>query len=284
MKSVNEPGIVHPGFGDFLRGSICLYQYCQIFNLPLYLSFVDHPMGIFLKKPNGFDQKVVQEIESSELYEYPIPHPVYNFFKLDKKNTEVDEIITRRGFIKVITNSWPEAPITKPCQDYITNFLQPSDELNDELSSLQIPSDYTVIHIRLGDRFMINCPDAWIHLKRDNINEEIIEFVHQTIKDTIKETNILILSDCLIKNKLHERYGYLITENTPIHLLGSKLETISPNMFKETLLDFFIISKAKKIYQLSSYAWGSGFSDRCHDLYNIPIYRLLLPGSFNAQY
>ena len=43
------------------------------------------------------------------------------------------------------------------------------------------------------------------------------------------------------------------------------------NGIKGTLTEFFFMSNAEKIYQFSIYPWGSGFSDQCSKLYDIPI-------------
>jgi hypothetical protein len=52
--------------------------------------------------------------------------------------------------------------------------------------------------------------------------------------------------------------GYLNSENKEIAI-------------ENTLIDFFLICGAKKIYSLSVYDWNSGFSIMASRLYDIPV-------------
>ena len=41
----------------------------------------------------------------------------------------------------------------------------------------------------------------------------------------------------------------------------------------DTLVDFFIMSNASRIISFSPYNWGSGFSQWCSILHNIPFFQ-----------
>ena len=40
---------------------------------------------------------------------------------------------------------------------------------------------------------------------------------------------------------------------------------------EDTMTEFMLMTTSKKIYQLSVYCWGSGFSDTVTKIYNIPV-------------
>jgi hypothetical protein len=54
------------------------------------------------------------------------------------------------------------------------------------------------------------------------------------------------------------------------------LHTISQKQCEDTMIEFMFMTTCNKIYQLSSYGWGSGFSDIVGKLYNIDISHIKL--------
>ena len=60
----------------------------------------------------------------------------------------------------------------------------------------------------------------------------------------------------------------IIGINEITHLGESKVQ--SDNSIINTLTDFFLISKSNNIYAMSPYEHGSGFSEYCSKIFNIP--------------
>ena len=295
--------ICPPGLGDFLRGSICLHQYCTRYNIPLYLSFAGHPFGVLLEKPLlEFDPIALQRVENSELYEYLVQNPHHIHFPVEKRHFETDLIIKRQGFVRVITNSFPSNDVVnKECKKFIRQFLKPTEKLSEQiaktLNQLQVePKKYKIIHIRLGDRFINNCPNAWKHLSHNLTNDVLYvieDILNRFAANLITDQKVILLSDSgALKEILHTKYGWKILDNTPIFsgAIGNCKDEegtdcySSFSVFEQTLVDFFLLVNSAEIFQVSAYAWGSGFSDRCHDLFDVPIFRLQLPGWVNGQY
>jgi hypothetical protein len=90
--------------------------------------------------------------------------------------------------------------------------------------------------------------------------------------DEWREYNDVVISDSLIfKEKIKENDKNVILLNTePVHLGYAN----HSNNIKDTLLEFFIITKSKKIKTFSNYDWISGFVNSVHQIYDIPIIRI----------
>ena len=81
------------------------------------------------------------------------------------------------------------------------------------------------------------------------------------------ETYVLIASnDMYIK---HVKLSNVIIPELERGHVG--LHTISEKQCEDTMVEFMLMTTCNKIYQLSSYGWGSGFSDIVSKLYNIDI-------------
>ena len=83
-------------------------------------------------------------------------------------------------------------------------------------------------------------------------------------------TKYVIVSDNVaLKQNLKRAFPRLIAECKPISHLGEnacgKKEEVA-----NTLVDFFLIANAKKVFGFSSLAHGTGFSQQCCQIYNVP--------------
>jgi hypothetical protein len=63
-------------------------------------------------------------------------------------------------------------------------------------------------------------------------------------------------------------------KNNPVHTIHNDA---SLDDLKNTLVEFFLISKSKKIYQFSHYHHSSGFSARVSEIYDIELVKVFLP-------
>ena len=284
MKTASLPGILTPGFGDFLRGSICLHQYCEANDIDHYISFKDHPVGQFLEKVDYGE--LLEKAKNSELLEFPFEPNKPNPFSLIEKNQQITKILETQGFVKLITNNHPEAEINTKTKEHIKRFIKPNnylqEKINQSLNKLKItPHNYCVLHIRLGDTYMQNCHECWAHRKKETLEQNVYDLVSNTVKSIINPDLVLLSDSWLLKSRFIGQCKVL--ENIPVHS-GSKLDTMPLDLIEQTLIDFFIIANSQAIYQISGYMWGSGFSDRCHELYEIPIQRFVLPHWVHGMY
>ena len=79
---------------------------------------------------------------------------------------------------------------------------------------------------------------------------------------------LVVSNNQMLREKLHVRYGLPFSGGATAHM-GE--EGSSQDALLNTLLDFHLMARSKGIIQFSSYGWGSGFSDACAALFNLPV-------------
>ena len=124
---------------------------------------------------------------------------------------------------------------------------------------------YETIHLRFSDSvFKTNS------VNNIDFTDFLEEFLNDMSIEFIRPENYLVLSDSQYFNELAKKRGFKIREGVIAHSGFSELtdtETLG------ILVDFFLLTHSKTIHQISSYSWGSGFSQLAAGVYNIPISR-----------
>jgi hypothetical protein len=112
-------------------------------------------------------------------------------------------------------------------------------------------------------------------LKNNQINPQVLKKIAATLSTNMKSgTKYLVLSDNnQIKILLKNIFPQLVIQMTHIAHLGESVDP-SDQAIMETLLDFYLMSNAFQIIGFSPYNWGSGFSQWCSILYNIPFVQI----------
>jgi hypothetical protein len=126
------------------------------------------------------------------------------------------------------------------------------------------PKSYGIIHIRSGDALLLG------YSKTINIRflSKIEAFLSETLNPSSK---YIILSDSNeMKALIKEKFPNCIAQIKEVTHLG-ETGNHSDRAVMYTMLDFFIMSASNKIVSISNYEWGSGFSQWCSAMYNIPI-------------
>lgn len=249
-RTVAQP----PGFGDFLRGSAALYQLSKKYGFNLKIDFSHHPLSRYLKQ--------------SDFVEFDNDAEVHEFF--NNNNAALEPFL---GTLPddcqclVTTHLVPIFEIDEGCRQFLKTALSPTTCLKVTLKDIlqQIGGNYCAVHLRMGDHAMggvaaaVPVVDAWF---RDVI---VPEWGHR----------VLVLSDNkVIKEHLSEQFCAMFIPNTPVHLgLCGTVESPCDGV-RDSIIDFLILAKAQKIYQYSVYPWGSGFSEMCARIYNIPLVKV----------
>ena len=250
------------GLGDFLRGSFFLLQIAMTYGLRFDIDYNNHPLCKFLyKEKNTIDE----QIDYPNVYYY---HPdngekttqrfYDNFIKyLNYNNVET---------LYLLNNNFPIKNITEFQSKFIKSKFLPNEELTNaitkEMNKLNIqPNNFSVIHIRTGDRFIVN---------GENLDNELITKVTEILSKINLNEPIVLLSDCnKLKSYLKHKYPQLIINiNEITHIARENNQ--SNNSIKNTLTDFFIMSKSNKIYAMSPYGHRTGFSEYCSKIFMIP--------------
>lgn len=269
------------GLGDFIRGSYCLYQLCKKFNVEFEMNVANHPLSKFLNNNNiQYPQHVYNK--TSHYNEINLTHiSEGKMVRDDKFYGKIVNYLNKlepaqNGNIFIGCNSFPIwSIITSDARQYVKSVLNPNDELkqyiDNTLSEIGLKEkEYSVIHVRCGDKF-INSNNL---SQMSNYNK-ILNIIHRHINN---DKQYIILSDSVELKKIFQN-------RSNIHVYLKKITHMGENFVKtdetvkNTLLDFFIMSKAKDILSISNYSWGSGFSEMCALTYNVPLQKKILLGN-----
>lgn len=130
--------------------------------------------------------------------------------------------------------------------------------MKERMQSMQCISNATVLHYRLGDSELVN--------GIIDTNKLDTYYAHLLIHMT--EHSILLTDSSIFKSFVKEK-GCTITMFD--HAIGHTGYDLSYDKIKNSLFEFFIISKVKQIKTHSIYEWISGFVYSIHRLFDIPL-------------
>ena len=247
------------GFGDFLRGCFCLIQICGINGLDFDIDVSNHPISKYMN-----NQQLNPTINYNEIEMYmPPDNPIncYNTFINLLKNETSEVYYT-------CLNSFPILKIKQSEIDFIKSRIEPNLTIKTDVDLViknlnLISNEFTVIHIRFGDMFLLH--------NSEYINEEFVNEIFKYLKPLLDNVNskYLILSDNYKLKILFSKFKNCVFNINPITHLGVH-STLKDENIKNTLIDFYLMCHSNKIYSISSYGHGSGFSKWCSVIYNIP--------------
>jgi len=263
-----ETGSLPPGLTDFLRGTIALYDFSKKYNYKLYINKTTNPVFKYFEDCEYY----INDTESIKGTFELLSQAKIEF------TTHILEKLFQNGFnFSVITNCLLKdifaQEIDNDCRDFILKILQPTKIINDKLeyvlNILKINESYNSIHIRFGDIFLCqNELDLSILNKIDNIIKSIIE---KSDKPIILVTDSELMSKELVKNNNKLHYW----DNKKIHI--GFLFNYNEDAIIDTLVDFFILSKSKKIHTINiNSTYVTTFSPLIAKIYNIENIRYQL--------
>ena len=213
------------GIGDIIRGMIRSYQLSKKYNISFNVDIQNHPISKYLE---------------------PVSHPYMNDLLYKKDNIpfimsdDIESYInSNNGIIFFLTNAHFNEPITDECRLFIKSIFVPTSEFKSYMDTFLLPSNYVVYHYRFGDKEMIEGEEtdyssSVIHLTK-NMNPII--------------PRILLSDSNKFKKIINEAGISIIIYNTSISHIGYH------NDIKDTLFEFFILSKASHIYTPSILGW-----------------------------
>jgi len=259
----NAPG---GGIGDFIRGCFFLLQFCIFNNIRFDIDYNNHPISKFLYKKNDtIDQDILY---NTILYYYPDNNNKNNNHVFINNFINYLNNLNSSNIKYIFSNNYPIKKIIDFERQFILNKFLPNEELlssiNTELTKINVEEkQFSVIHIRLGDSVLLDNKKI-----QNNTLLNILNIIFKNIKIN-NEKKYLLLSDSNdIKIFLKKRFKNLIINLNKIVHLASKID--KDETIKSTLTDFFIMGKSNYIYSLSIYDHGSGFSEYCSILNDIP--------------
>jgi hypothetical protein len=253
-KAINVYNNKLNGIGDYIRGCFCMLQLSKKLNIPFDMDLSTNPVHQFLHP--------VQNLRTGPMdTDNHIAHFVHVGVNINNElKLLINKLRLTPGTYSCFCNLYPFNPIIESERIFIRNKLLPSHELNAYIQqtkeALDVTSPYNVLHLRCGD----DCLENNAHPDYDLFIREI-----QALRLDSKPC-ILLCDSSLMKIRLRELYPSLkMLIDTPQHTRNS-----TKDQLKDTMRDFFLFTQASKVYSLSVYGHGSGFSEWACQLYNIP--------------
>jgi len=240
------------GLGDTIRGTIELFQLSKKMGFRLIVDIRLHNISQYLKiQPHEFSDFVFEHRDAIPFIQNAEQHI---------KNSS-DEVLI------FLTNGSQQLrePISEECKLFIKGLLCPTNDFEKyiltKMERLSSSHNYSVLHYRFNDDEMINSFDTRFsnydkYLENLVLNAEpdsILISTSKKFKDFVKSKNTVFMFDIKIGHM-----GY------PYH----------KDSIKDTLFEFFLLSKARLIKTHSVYRWLSGFARIANEIYDVPIQRI----------
>jgi len=265
-----------PGIGDFLRGSFCFMQLAQLLHLDFDIDIANHPLSKYVEKPTyteGIDYNNIEQYyeynrddAGSDNYEGRQHNINPNFLNttiqwLNNKNTDV------LGFF---SNAFPSFNNhTQEGKNKLLDKLRPNEfmrnYIDSTLSELNLSKKgYGVIHIRTGDKYLVN---------GEPMSIDFINKVKNILKTFVVEgRRYLIISDSnVLKSHLKDVPNFFSVIRNIEHLGGEAMKSHETNGVMNTMLDFYLMGYSNAVISLSVYGHVSGFSKYSSILHSIPF-------------
>lgn len=241
------------GFMDYVRGCLSMFYICKENNWYFEADYSNHSIAKYLINNNS----KYSEIKSKG-----------KIFFLEQRNYDaVKNFIRENDVAMFFTNLWYDIePLTEDAKMFIKSSFIPNEflqlKINETMENLNlINGEFNCIHIRMGDNKLVY---------NNIINETKYDEVGNIIFDKLREIkytkNIIISDDYDAKKYIANKYGYEYIDNIPCHVGNIK----NQNDVINTLIDYFIMSKAANIITYSIYG-GSGFSHWCSKIFDIKL-------------
>jgi len=240
------------GLGDLIRGTIKLFQLSRTMNFNLIVNINLHPVSNFLKHRKSQYDDVIEKNKND--IKFILPDNVETHI-----TTSNDEILF------FLTNDFcDEKNITDECKQFIKDILEPNDELSKLVNSYtMIGNNFEILHFRLGDNFLVD-NQAFMSIKT-------ITDLERKIKQHYTYPNIFMCDSVKFKSILKGKNKNILMFDLNIGHIGydENLDKI-----RNSLLEFFIVTRSTKIKTFSVYAWISGFVYWISKIYDIPLVKL----------
>lgn len=254
------------GFGDLLRGTMFLHKLSQQMNFKLIVDSQLHPVSQFLvSQPHQYSTLVIQN-ESKIIKAINVDEQfIINLIWTHQRDCNPNPIFITMNHSDNCNASSDE------CKRFMRSLLIPNEEfktaLNAMFMALKIPTNYSIIHFRLGDDELIK------HVSKPNHYNDLLQIVDANLKTT---PNLFIMTDSIqfkhyLKFALHPMVHGRIIPTVPIHLSQPDADI---KMIKETLFDFMLLTNARVIKTHSKYGWISGFVKWVSHIFDVPLINL----------
>lgn len=249
------------GFGDYLRGSFFLLQFCLYNNIEFDMNYQTHNISKYIKNKSPL--------------KYSIDHKNINYYhpdNIDKSSVKFYfEFIqfmnhTSTNTLCMFFNNIPVFKIGNRQRNIIKDKFIPTEEIlkkteeNLKLLGLE-KKKFSVLHLRCGDKYMSF---------QENPPKELINKI-ETILPKDKQSYLVIADNGGIKKYLTKYPNFKSLDINITHSAQNK-----DGVF-DTIVDFFMMTQSVSIISCSPYLHGTGFSKYAAEIYDIPYKNFTIP-------
>jgi len=243
------------GFGDYIRGSIVIAHYAKYFGIYFKMSMNTHAINKYLNEEEPMQHYSTENIEDYNIYgTKPITSQYYKlylqFIQFIKSPEKVLYIETNMFY----NLKFPSQDIKNLINSRIS-FKQEYHDMAEKMIDLH---NYTVLHIRFDDDYFNLDPD----------NSKIFNLYNEITKLNLPTNTFVMSNNYIIKTKINEEFGFHFIDKIPVH--SAVVTELNSNDFDTTIIEYIILSKSIRTYCFTRYSHGSGFSEQCSVLNNIP--------------
>jgi hypothetical protein len=266
------------GLGDYLRGSFMMLQLLRTLKkytgvqVDFDMDIRNHPMSKFLitdptlEVPENYnslgnfhiDSLLVNQDENDIAYQHIVREIVRYFNKIQKPT-----------FFAYCCKDIVYTEILDSEKAFIRSRLQPTPEMEtyivESMIRLGVSQPFTTLHVRLDDAV---CFPHAVGSSQATLNTQLLEDLVTAVRSKIdpSKTYVLVSSSTRIKDALTG--GNIKSIPTAICHIGQN-QTPTEEELRDTLLDFFLMSRSEEILAFSTYT-RTGFSLECSNIYGIP--------------
>ena len=266
------------GLGDYLRGCVTMLQLLRTLkkhtgsDVAFEMDLRNHPMSKFLtcdealERPANYaalgnfhvDSLMVNQDEEDIAYQH-IVREVVRYFNKVQQPTFFAYCCKENIYTEILDSE----------KALIRSRLQPSAGLETYIAScltqLGVTGAYSVLHVRMDDAI---CFPHAVASSQATLNEQLMTDLVASVRAKVDadKTYVLISNSQTVKDALTS--GNIHSLPTAVCHIGQN-QTPTDEQLRDTLLDFFLMSRASEIAGFSTYK-RTGFSLECATLYNVP--------------
>jgi hypothetical protein len=256
-RQVNVPkgGFIF-GIGDWIRGSVALFDICGRHDARFTADVSEHPVAGFL---TGDTPPATSRP--------PICLPAESSARVDAFLAQNREAA---GVLPVYANCWPIHPVSSECKAYMREVLRPNPVLEPLIGAAMArlgirDGDYACVSVRTGDNVFDGTTSPVDH---DAVGRRIAAMLATSPHGD--GDKVVVSDDGAMCEFLHRRYGFRMRNTRPCHL--GRCAEGDPDI-ADTLVDFFLLARSKAIFHYTVYRWTSGFCNWKSQIYDVPLVR-----------
>jgi hypothetical protein len=157
--------------------------------------------------------------------------------------------------------------VSDDIKNYINSTIKFKQIYYDKVNELFNLKKYNVLHIRCTD---------------DNFNTDFEDnnLLTEIIKLQLSGNTIVLSNNYKLKQKINKLFGFYFIDAKSLHTASTNINYTD---LESTIIEYIILSNSSNTYCFSYYHHGSGFSEQCSVLNNIPYSVIFLP-SKNIKY